>query len=268
MMKWMTSIVDVIAVPDFSVGAWLWLRRPMEQFINRPFSETLSLLFEPLALLLVLTYGFGPHFGPVLGVFYPLYVAPGVAVITSLFLPYWESAFGVFGRLRIANFYGVALQSPLTAREIAVGEIIWGAIKGTVAGTLVLCAAAFMNWKESHGIFWTPFILFPTAMTSSALGVFFASRSRYVSTLMLIQGVLLAPVAFWSDTVFTVTHSTFSLFLLFSPVSHVARALRSVWLGQLSSEFFLYLSLSILVACLMTNLAVRDFEKKIKKLVP
>lgn len=264
MIKWMTSVFDIIAIPDLSVGAWLWLRRPVEQFINRPISEITSLLFEPLALLIALTFGFGPHFGSVQGVSYPLYVAPGVAVITALFVPYWETAFGVFGRLRITNFYGVALQSPLTAREVAVGEIIWGAVKGTVAASIVIGLAAVLNWKENHSIFWAPFILFPTAMASSAMGIFFATRARVVSTLMLVQGVILAPIAFWSDTVFSVSNPVLSMLILFSPVTHAARAIRSVWLGQLSSEFLLYLALSILVACLLTNLGVRDFERKLK----
>ena len=102
----------------------------------------ISGLAEPLFYLLSIGVGLGALVGKVAGpggpVGFTSFVAPALLATSSMNGAVFDSTFNVFFRLKYEKFYDAALATPMTAGDIALGEIGWALIRGG------LYAAAFM----------------------------------------------------------------------------------------------------------------------------
>jgi len=108
----------------------------------------ISGIFEPLFYLLSVGLGLGVLVGKVPGpggqlIPYREFVAPGLLAVSSMNGAMYDSTFNVFFRLKYAKLYDAVLATPMRPAQVALGEIGWALIRGTiyaVAFTLVMLA--------------------------------------------------------------------------------------------------------------------------------
>ena len=106
----------------------------------------ISGIFEPLFYLLSLGLGLGVLVGKVPGpggqpIPYRDFVAPGLLAVSSMNGAMYDSTFNVFFRLKYAKLYDAVLATPMRPGQVALGEIGWALLRGTiyaVAFTLVM----------------------------------------------------------------------------------------------------------------------------------
>lgn len=265
MTKVFSLLIDLVALPDFRSETWRTLRRQMSLVTYHPVSEFLAMVVEPIFLLTVLGWGLGFWLKEIDGRAYPQFVAPAVAVLTCVFVPYWEIAFGVFARLKQGSGYWVALQGPINANDLGNGEILWATMKGTLASMVVLAFAWLMGWIPSKLIFLAPVALLPGALLSAAFGLWCAANFNSPSKLVLVQGIVLGPIALWSDTIFPFSRSgvTAEWLVFFSPVAHLVHTVRMLSTAEINADFFLSLAVLWGIACIAANYAVMSFSRKL-----
>ena len=110
-------------------------------------------IFEPLFYLLSVGLGLGVLIGKVPGpggqpVPYREFVAPGLMAVSSMNGAMYDSTFNVFFRLKYAKLYDAILATPIRPTQIALGEIGWALIRGSiyaVAFTLVMLALGLVH---------------------------------------------------------------------------------------------------------------------------
>src|SRR6202167_4561230 len=103
-------------------------------------------IFEPLFYLLSVGLGLGVLIGKVPGpggqpVPYREFVAPGLMAVSSMNGAMYDSTFNVFFRLKYAKLYDAVLATPMRPAQVALGEIGWALLRGTIyaiAFTLVM----------------------------------------------------------------------------------------------------------------------------------
>jgi len=100
-------------------------------------------LAEPLFYLLSLGVGLGQLVGTVTGpsghqVSYTAFVGPALLATSSMNGAIYDSTFGVFFLLKYAKVYNAILATPMRAADVALGQIGWALIRGS------LYAFAFM----------------------------------------------------------------------------------------------------------------------------
>jgi len=103
-------------------------------------------IFEPLFYLLAVGLGLGVLVGKVPGpggqpIPYREFVAPGLLAVSSMNGAMYDSTFNVFFRLKYAKLYDAVLATPMRPGQVALGEIGWALLRGTiyaVAFTLVM----------------------------------------------------------------------------------------------------------------------------------
>jgi lipooligosaccharide transport system permease protein len=103
-------------------------------------------VFEPLFYLLSVGLGLGVLVGKVAGpggqlIPYREFVAPGLLAVSSMNGAMYDSTFNVFFRLKYAKLYDAVLATPMRPAQVALGEIGWALIRGTIyaiAFTLVM----------------------------------------------------------------------------------------------------------------------------------
>jgi len=110
-------------------------------------------IFEPLFYLLSVGLGLGVLVGKVPGpggqpIPYREFVAPGLLAVSSMNGAMYDSTFNVFFRLKYDKLYDAVLATPMRPRQIALGEIGWALLRGTIyaiAFTLVMLALGLVH---------------------------------------------------------------------------------------------------------------------------
>jgi len=142
----------------------------------------ISGVFEPLFYLLSVGLGLGVLVGKVPGpggqlIPYRAFVAPGLLAVSSMNGAMYDSTFNVFFRLKYAKLYDAVLATPMRPAQIALGEIGWALIRGTIY------AVAFIGVMLALDLVYSPWAVLdlPTAVL---IGFGFAAIGMFGTTYM------------------------------------------------------------------------------------
>jgi lipooligosaccharide transport system permease protein len=141
----------------------------------------LSGFFEPLFYLLSMRVGLGNLIGTVAvggrQVPYDHFVAPGLMAASAMNGAVYDSTMNVFHKLKWARIYDGALATPMSAGDVAVGEITWALMRGQIY------AIGFLGVMWGLGLVGSRWVL--VALPCCALiGLAFASLGFAVTTFM------------------------------------------------------------------------------------
>lgn len=175
-------------------------------------------LAEPLFYLLSLGVGLGQLVGTVTGpsghqVTYTAFVGPALLATSSMNGAIYDSTFGVFFLLKYAKVFDAILATPMRASDVALGQIGWALIRGS------LYAFAFMLVMLGMGLLksgWAVLALPAAVLTGFA----FAAAGMAATTFMRS----------WQDFEFVMLVSVpmFLFSTTFYPLSVYPRALQVV----------------------------------------
>jgi lipooligosaccharide transport system permease protein len=132
--------------------------------------------FEPFFYLLSIGLGLNHLVGHLeIGghsIVYTDYVAPGLLASSAMNGAVFDATFGIFFKLKIAKTYDAILATPLEPRDVAIGELSWSLIRGTVYSVAFLSVMAALGLVAS----WWAVLCLPAAMLVSfafgAVGMF------------------------------------------------------------------------------------------------
>jgi lipooligosaccharide transport system permease protein len=175
---------------------------------RRGWMVILSGFFEPLFYLLGIGFGLGALIGTVEGpggqqIPYSMFVAPALLAASAMNGAVYDST-NMFFRLRYEKAYDSMLATPLNVGDIALGEVLWALMRGTLYG------AGFMVVMFAFGLvpsMWGLLAL-PAAMligfTTAAAGLAAVTFMRSWQDLDLIF-VITLPLFLFSATFFPIT---------------------------------------------------------------
>ena len=164
----------------------------------------ISGFFEPLFYLLSIGFGLGQLVGSVPGpggapIPYQLFIAPALLATSSMNGAITEATFNFFFKLKYQKTFDAILSTPLSAADIALGELGWALMRGALYTTGFLVVMAVL------GLATTPWVLLtlPAALLISlgfgAVGMAATSFMRTWQDFDLIQLVIL-PMFLFSGT--------------------------------------------------------------------
>ncbi len=229
----------------------------------------LSGFVEPVMYL----FGLGISLGSLVGdvttdsgrtVSYALFVAPALMAASAMNGAVFDSTFNVFFKLRYSKLYDSVLATPLGPRDVAVGEIGWALIRGS------LYAGAFFLVLALAGLVRTPWALL--ALPSALLiGWAFASVGMAVTTWMRswqdldVVQLAIVPLFLFSATFYPV--STYpeqvAWLVQLSPLYHGVALVRGVMLAEIGP----YLLLHVGVLVVLGLLGVAVTERRLRRLL-
>ena len=146
------------------VGRHLWLM-------------ILSGIGEPLFYLLSIGVGLGQLVGTVGGVSYTAYVAPALLATSSMNGAIYDSTFNVFFQIKYAKTYDAARATPMRAPDLALGQVLWALIRGTIYAFAFTCVMLAMGLFHSY---WAICVLPAAVLTGFA----FAAAGMAATTFM------------------------------------------------------------------------------------
>ena len=207
---------------------------------RRTWIVLVSGFFEPLFYLLGIGFGIGALVGNVTGpdghaISYGVFVAPGLLASSAMNGAIYDSTFNIFFKLRYAKTYDAILSTPLGINDIAVGEITWALIRGTLYAIGFLAVMVVLGLVESPWVI----LALPAAML---IGFAFAAVGMAATTWVRSWTdfdyvfVVTLPLFLFSSTFYplSVYPEPLRTIVSLTPLSRCIDLLRSLALGQLS----------------------------------
>ena len=131
------------------------------------------IVIEPLILLVAIGYGVGSFVSNIQGISYIDFFFPALLCISSMMVSFFESTYGNFSKLTYQNTYSSMILAPLNPTQIAFGEILWAASKGTLSAIGVTVLAGIFGKLD-------------TWMLIPAMGIIFISSFMFASCGLLV----------------------------------------------------------------------------------
>jgi lipooligosaccharide transport system permease protein len=228
--------------------------------------------FEPLFYLLGIGYGLGSVIKTVelsdgRAIAFAAFVAPGLLAMSSLNGAVAESIFNVFFKLNFAKTYDGILATPLGIREIAVGELVWSLIRGT------LYSAAFVVVMLVMGLILSPaaILLIPASLllgaAFSAAGLATTAYLRTVQDFDIPMGMVVMPMFLFSGVFFptSIYPAFFQWLLELTPLYHGVNLLRGLTTGALGWSMLWDVAYLFGFLAIGLTIAMRQMERKLIK---
>jgi lipooligosaccharide transport system permease protein len=168
----------------------------------------ISGFFEPLFYLLSIGVGLSHLVGPINVdgklVPYTAFVAPGLLASSAMNGAMLDSTFLVFFKLKIAKTYDAMLSTPLGVNDVALGELSWCVLRGTLYSAAFLAIMAMLGYIVSPWavLCWPAAILISLAFASAGM-----AGTTYMRTWQDFDMVSLAfiPLFLFSATFYPLT---------------------------------------------------------------
>jgi lipooligosaccharide transport system permease protein len=232
-------ILSLRILPPIAIGSrrsLLLIERNIYVY-RRTWLVILSGFFEPLFYLLSIGLGIGALVGSIPGpggqpIPYQVFVAPALLAQAAMNGAIAESTFNAFFKLNYEKVYDAVLATPLGPGDIALGEICWALIRGT------LYAIGFVFVMFALGLTPSPWILLAVP-AATLIGFAFSAVGMAATTFMrswqdfdLIQLVIL-PLFLFSGTFYPVEAypDALQIVVQLTPLWHGVDLLRALATG-------------------------------------
>jgi len=201
--------------------------------------------FEPLLYLLGIGYGVGSLVGSVQAqgggsTSYTVFVAPALMASSAMNGVIYEVTFNMFFKMRYAKIYDAVLSTPMGVADIALGEMAWALLRGTVYSIgFVVVMAALGLVLSPWAVFAVPAALL-VAFCFGTLGIAATTWVRSWHDFDAIQLVLL-PLFLFSATFYPLDAYARPLQVVvqLTPLYHGVHLLRGLTTGAVGAGLLL-----------------------------
>jgi lipooligosaccharide transport system permease protein len=202
------------------------------------FSYLLSGLSQPFLYLVAMGIGLGLYVnrnGSLPGgVPYLDYIAPALLVTQAMMAGAFEAAWPIMGKITWDGTYEAALNTPLSARDLLLGDLMWIGFRATLLSVLFLLVIAVLGAAASPLVVLAVPVAVLTALAFAApIMAFTATQSRDSGFNALFRFGI-TPLFLFSGTFFPIEKLPLFLQPLawITPLYHGVAAARSLSLGQ------------------------------------
>ena len=226
-------------------------------------------LMEPVFYLLAFGAGVGTLVNTVAyrgeAVPYTTFIAPGLLATQVMFQAFFETTFNTFVRMYYQRTFDALATTPLSLEDVMVGELLWGATKGTIGCALMMLAISFfglLRFPESLVII--PF--------SFLAGLFFAGAGLCCTAIVpqidsfnFPTFLVVMPMFLFSGTFFPldVLPGWARWLAVALPLTHVTNVMREAALGRFPRDLLLDLLYLVVVTVPVVVFGIRMMKKRL-----
>lgn len=222
-------------------------------------------ILEPLMYLGAFGYGVGSFINNVEGMAYVDFFFPGLLCTTALLVSYFESTYTNYTKLTHQKLYSSWLLTPLDAKEIILGEILWGATKGFIGSLGVLLISTLFGLIKSWLFFPALIVIFILGFIFACVGMIFTSYAKNYDSFIFSSSGILIPMTLISGTYFPIDsiYIVLKIIAYILPLAHGVDIVRGLMMGQFKEIFIFQLIYMLLLAGGLLKFAVSRLQKKL-----
>jgi lipooligosaccharide transport system permease protein len=203
---------------------------------RRIFPESIAVNFlEPVIYLLAMGFGVGAYLTTIGGLPYLTFVATGLVATAAMFGATFECTYNAYVQMYYEKTYDGAITTPLGVEDIVVGEILWGATRSVIYGTVFLTVIALFGVVRSPLALLVPVLFFLSGLLFSVIAMIFTAVNPSIDYFPFYFALFITPMFMFSGIFFPLDAlpSWVSTATWFAPLPHVVALSRALILGTL-----------------------------------
>jgi lipooligosaccharide transport system permease protein len=227
--------------------------------------------FEPVFYLLAIGVGIGALIGDLelpggQVVAYTAFVAPALMATSAMNGAVMETTFNIFFKLKFGKVYEGILTTPMSTRDIAIGEIGWALFRGVLYSIVFLVMLVVMGLTETWWSVLTVPGAFLVGFAFGGMGLAACTWMRSWQDFDLVMLVTM-PLFLFSATFFPIDVYPPALQVLvrLSPLYHGNELLRSLSLGIIDWSLLGHAAYLLALGLAGATIAARRFDGLLRK---
>jgi lipooligosaccharide transport system permease protein len=225
--------------------------------------------FEPLFYLVAVGFGVGQFIDRVpfngIEISYTAFVAPGMLAASTLNGAITDGFFNPFFKLTYQKTYDGIIATPMNVPDIALGEMVWAQIRGSlyVVGFLALMLVLGLTDSPWAVLALPGGILGAGAMSAGAMVL--TSVAKEITALDKVMNLVFFPLFLFSGTFFPVSlyPQWLQPIVKVTPLYHVSALLRSFTTGRVTTEVLINTAYLVAMFVVCTAVAMRRLSKRL-----
>lgn len=201
------------------------------------YKSSIALNFvEPVLYLAALGLGLGAYVKEIDGVPYINYIAPGIIASSAMFAAAYECSYGTFVRMTFQKTFDAILATPVNIDDLVAGELIWGATKSMLYGTIIILVISLFGLVNSPLVILIIPVLFVSGLLFSEVSMMFAAIVPGIDSFNYFFTLFMTPLFLFSGIFFPVKTlpPVVAQIAWFTPLYHVVNICRSFAYGSIS----------------------------------
>jgi len=229
------------------------------------YKSSIALNFvEPILYLAAMGLGLGAFVKEINGIPYVKFIAPGIIASSAMFAATYECTYGTYVRMTYQKTFDAVLATPVNINELVAGEVIWGATKSALYGTIIISVIALFGLVDSPWIIFLIPLLFISGLIFAELSVIVAAIVPGIESFNYFYTIVMTPMFLFSGIFFPLDTlpPIISKIAFFTPLYHLVNICRSfssgILKGALSDIAWIFV-----VVVLLTPYPFRLLRKRI-----
>jgi len=221
---------------------------------------------EPILYLVALGLGLGAFVKEINGIPYINFIAPGLIASSSMFATSSECTYGTYVRMTYQKTFDAILATPVNLDDLVAGELLWGATKSVLYGTIITIVISVFGLIDSPMIMLAVPVLFVSGLIFAEIAVIAVAlvpgidSFSYFFTLLVTPSFLFSGIFFPLDSLPPIVDKI----AFFTPLYHVVNIFRSLAVGDVQMILWDILWITA-VALLLAPYPFRLMRKRIIK---
>jgi lipooligosaccharide transport system permease protein len=193
---------------------------------------------------------------------YTEFIAPAMLAASAMNGAVFDATFNVFFKLKYNKLYDAVLATPVTPVDIAMGEITWALMRGSLYSAAFLVVMVAMGLVAS---WWAMLVLPAAVLIGFAFAAVGMAATTYMRSWQDFEFVTLAtlPMFLFSATFFPLSTYPEGLqwVVQLSPLYHGAALIRELTTGTVSSQSLVHVLVLTALGVAGSVVAGRRLEK-------
>jgi lipooligosaccharide transport system permease protein len=194
------------------------------------YKSSIALNFvEPVMYLAALGLGLGAFVKEIDGVPYINFIGPGIIASSAMFAAAYECSYGTFVRMTFQKTFDAILATPVNIDDLVTGELIWGATKSMLYGTVIIIVISLFGLVKSPLVVLIIPLLFVSGLLFSEISMMFAAVVPGIDSFNYFFTLFITPLFLFSGIFFPVTTlpALVAKIAWFTPLYHVVNICRA-----------------------------------------
>jgi lipooligosaccharide transport system permease protein len=201
--------------------------------------SSLALNFvEPVLYLAALGLGLGAFVKEINGVPYIKFIAPGIIASSSMFATIYECTYGTYVRMNFQKTFDAILATPIGVDDLIAGELMWGATKSVIYGTIIMVVISAFRLIDSSLVVLAVPLLFVSGLIFAEISLIFVALIPGIDSFNYFYTLLMTPMFLFSGIFFPLDNlpQVVTKIAFFTPLYHLVNICRSFASGHVTAS--------------------------------
>ncbi|MCW8397536.1 ABC transporter permease [Legionella sp. PATHC038] len=244
-----------MAIKKQTIALYTLVRRELVRMFRISTQVFLPPVITTTLYFLIFGSLIGPRIGSIQGVSYPMFIAPGLIMMSVIVNSYGNVSSSLYS-VRFQKSIDEMLVSPMHNSLLLLGYVLGGVFRGLIVAALVYIVASFFLTIELGHLPMTLLVVLLVSAVFSLAGFTNAMVARNFDDIMIIPTFVLTPLTYLGGVFYSINMlpEFWQKVSWLNPILYMVNALRNAMIGQSEVNTSLAMGIIVLMLALLTLL--------------